>query len=69
MSSKLVRAAAAGTGCVWPRGIEERYGVTRRTRRRWEKAGKLPPRDVFVGGRAVVWKPETIEAAESGTDK
>ena len=33
---------------------------------RWERDGKLPDRDVFVGGRAVGWKPETIEFAERG---
>ena len=33
---------------------------------RWERAGKLPSRDVFIGGRAVGWRPATIDQAERG---
>lgn len=60
------RNRTAGTGIIWPAGIEQRYGIATITRVRWEKAGKLPPRDVHVGGRAVGWRPSTIEAAERG---
>jgi hypothetical protein len=60
------RARSGGTAVVWPRGIEERYGISTPTRWRWEKAGLLPPRDVFIGGRAVGWKPQTLEAADAG---
>jgi predicted DNA-binding transcriptional regulator AlpA len=55
-----------GTACVWPRGVELRYDISAPTRWRWEKLGMLPPRDVFVGGKAVGWKPETLACADSG---
>jgi predicted DNA-binding transcriptional regulator AlpA len=46
--------------------METRYGISAPTRWRWEKDGKLPRRDVFVGGVAVGWRPSTIETAERG---
>jgi hypothetical protein len=49
----------AGTHCVWPSGIEQRYGIKAVTRWRWERDRKLPMRDVFVDGVAVGWRPET----------
>jgi hypothetical protein len=55
-----------GSGCIWPSGLRERYGVSAPTLWRWERDGKLPSRDVFIGGRAVGWRPETIEVAERG---
>jgi predicted DNA-binding transcriptional regulator AlpA len=58
------RTRSAGTACVWPSGIELRYDVSAPTRWRWEKLGLLPPRDVFIGGKAVGWKPETLDAAD-----
>jgi hypothetical protein len=57
----------AGTHCVWPSGIEQRYGIKAVTRWRWERDRKLPMRDVFVDGVAVGWRPETLEAAERGS--
>lgn len=60
------RTRTAGTRCVWPTGVLERYGISYPTLWRWERAGKLPPRDVFVGGKAVGWRPETLEAADRG---
>ena len=57
---------AIGASCIWPRGLRDRYGVSAPTLWRWERAGKLPKRDVFVGGRPVGWRPETIERAERG---
>jgi hypothetical protein len=63
-SAKRVRTT--GVGCIWPRGLRERYGVSAPTLWRWERAGKLPRRDIFIGGRAVGWRPETIERAECG---
>jgi predicted DNA-binding transcriptional regulator AlpA len=54
-----------GTHVVWPAGLEDRYGISAPTRWRWEREGKLPPRDVFVGGRAIGWRPETLAASES----
>jgi predicted DNA-binding transcriptional regulator AlpA len=60
------RARTAGSVCVWPSGVEVRFGISAPTRWRWEKDGKLPRRDVFVGGVAVGWKPSTLETAERG---
>ena len=64
--SKRVRkhVRTAGTGCIWPRGVELRYDISPPTRWRWERDGRLPRRDVFIGGRPVGWKPSTIEGAE-----
>jgi len=58
------RIRDSGTCVVYPRGLEARYGISLSTRWRWERAGRLPPRDVFVGGAPVGWRPETLEAAE-----
>jgi hypothetical protein len=55
-----------GSGIVYPKGCEEFFGVSPVTRWRWERLGKLPPRDAFVGGRAAGWKPETLERAMNG---
>jgi hypothetical protein len=60
------RTRSAGTRCIWPNGVEARYGIKAVTRWRWEREGKLPRRDVFVGGLAVGWRPETLDAAERG---
>jgi predicted DNA-binding transcriptional regulator AlpA len=64
--SKRKRARSVGTRCVWPSGVENRYDISAPTRWRWEKDGKLPARDVFVGGIAIGWRPETLEAADRG---
>lgn len=63
---KPIRVRGHGTRCIWPRGMAERFGVSDVTIWRWEKAGRLPPRDVFLGGVAIGWRPETLEAAERG---
>jgi predicted DNA-binding transcriptional regulator AlpA len=52
---------------IWPSELEGRYGISTPTRWRWERDGKLPKRDVKVGGVFVGWRPETLDAAESGT--
>ena len=57
---------AQGTVCIWPRGVEEQFGISAPTRWRWERQGLLPARDVFLAGRAVGWRPETLERARSG---
>ena len=56
-------ALKRGTHVIWSAGVEERYGISAPTRWRWERSGKLPPRDVRIGGREG-WRPETLEAAE-----
>lgn len=53
-----------GTAIVYPKGVEERYGISAPTRWRWEKRGRLPARDVNIGGKTG-WRPETLVAAES----
>jgi predicted DNA-binding transcriptional regulator AlpA len=62
----VIRAPRTGTAVVWPKGVQERYGISAPTRWRWEKAKRLPPRDVYVGGVPIGWKPETLRAAERG---
>lgn len=57
-------APIAGDAVIWPAGVERRYGISPITRWRWERAGKLPARDVHIGGRSG-WRPETLAAAES----
>lgn len=56
-------APVGGAVVVWPAGVEARYGITAVTRWRWERDGRLPARDVHVGGRDG-WRPETLEAFE-----
>jgi hypothetical protein len=67
-------APTSGTAVVWPAGVQQRYGISDVTRWRWERQSdrfrkdgvgveKLPPRDVYVGGRSG-WRPETLEAYE-----
>jgi predicted DNA-binding transcriptional regulator AlpA len=63
---KAKRPCLGGTGLITPKGLEQRYGWSPPTRWRAERDQRLPPRDVFIGGVAVGWKPETIAAAESG---
>ena len=61
MSTKAKRAPHEGTSVVWPSGVEARYGISAVTRWRWEKQGRLPPRDINIGGKTG-WKPETLPA-------
>jgi len=64
MTSSVKRAPRGGTAVIWPQGCQERYGISAPTRWRWEKTGRLPARDVNVGGKTG-WRPETLAAAES----
>lgn len=57
-------APVSGTSVVWPAGVEQRYGISAVTRWRWERAKKLPPRDVTIGGRKG-WRPATLAEAEN----
>lgn len=54
---------------VWPKAIEARYDISRTTRYLWEQSGRLPPRDVFIGGKAAGWSPAVLEAMERGPAK
>lgn len=56
--------ARRGDAVIWPKGVEERYGISDVTRWRWEKSGRLPRRDVNLGGKTG-WRPETLIAAET----
>ena len=51
---------------VWPGDAEARYNISAVTRWRWEKTGRLPPRDFFIAGVAEGWRPETLDAADRG---
>jgi len=67
MSDKSTRRAPlGGAEILWPAGVEDRYGISSVTRWRWERSGKLPARDIEIGGRTG-WKRSTIEAAEQRT--
>lgn len=56
----------AAVRVIWPHLVLRRYGITRMTRLRWEKSGRLPPRDVNMKGKTG-WRPETLAAAEQST--
>lgn len=55
-------APARGTEAVWPRGVEQMFDISPPTRWRWEKSGRLPKRDISLGGKTG-WRPETLAAA------
>lgn len=65
MAARKRGGPRAGSAVIWPSGLEERYGISAITRWRWEKSGRLPPRDINVGGKTG-WRPETLAGAESG---
>ncbi|MHB8816248.1 MAG: helix-turn-helix transcriptional regulator [Steroidobacteraceae bacterium] len=60
------RLRDSGTRVIYPRGLEIRYGISLSTRWRWERDGLLPARDVYIGGKAVGWRPETIDTSDRG---
>ena len=63
---KAKRPRTGGTNVIYPAGVQQQLGISLATRWRWERDGKLPPRDYFVAGVAVGWRPETLEAASRG---
>lgn len=64
---KRKRAPHAGTAVIWPQGVQLMYDISAPTRWRWEKIGRLPPRDVNLSGKRG-WRPETLAAfARSST--
>jgi predicted DNA-binding transcriptional regulator AlpA len=58
-------APHAGTAVIWPPGLREMLGISEPTLWRWERLGKVPARDIEIGGRRG-WKRSTIEAALGG---
>jgi predicted DNA-binding transcriptional regulator AlpA len=62
---KTKKPRLGGSHVVYPRGLEARLGISAPTRWRMERDRRLPPRDVYVGGTAVGWRPATLDAAES----
>ena len=60
------KKAKPAPSVLWPVDVANRYGVSEKTRWEWERDGKLPKRDVHIGGEAVAWYVTTIEAAERG---
>lgn len=66
MAKRVRRERSAGSHCIWPSGVELRYDISAQTRWRWERLGKLPPRDVYIAGELVGWKPETLDRAAAG---
>jgi predicted DNA-binding transcriptional regulator AlpA len=63
MIPKAKSSSKHGSHVVWPRGLEDRYGISAPTRWRWERDGKLPKRDINVGGKTG-WKPSTLDTAD-----
>jgi len=61
--AKHKRAPTEGSRVVWPSGVERRYDISAVTRWRWERSGRLPPRDFSIGGRTG-WRIETLDALE-----
>jgi predicted DNA-binding transcriptional regulator AlpA len=49
-----------------PIDVEHRYGISGPTRWRWENSGRLPPRDVQVGGEPFGWYETTLKRSEDG---
>jgi len=54
-----------GAAVVWPAGVEKLFDISQPTRWRWERIGRLPARDVNIGGKTG-WKPATIAALVDG---
>lgn len=50
----------------WPRDLERHLSISAPTRWRYERAGKLPPRDAYIDGEPVGWLRSTIDRMLSG---
>lgn len=60
-NSSSARCPARGSEVVWPKGVEAMLDISAVTRWRWERTGRLPARDVDIGGKTG-WLPETLQA-------
>jgi hypothetical protein len=58
--------APASPVALTPADIVHRYRISNWSRLRWEREGRLPKRDFFIGGKAVGWLTETILKMEAG---
>jgi hypothetical protein len=43
-----------------PGDVERLFDISHQTRYRWEKEGRLPPRDVVIGDKPLGWRPATL---------
>jgi predicted DNA-binding transcriptional regulator AlpA len=62
MARRIHPAPRAGTAVIWPAGLREMLGISDVTMWRWERKGKLPARDIHIGGRSG-WSRATIDDA------
>jgi len=60
------RRAPKPSVALLPKEVAIRYRIADYTRSRWEREGKLPKRDFFIGGKPRGWKLETLLRAEAG---
>jgi predicted DNA-binding transcriptional regulator AlpA len=56
----------AAPAILWPIDLERHLSISTPTRWRWERAGKLPPRDAYINGEPVGWLRSTIDAMLNG---
>ena len=57
---RRVRLPVAERALARPRDVEAQFDISDTTRWRWERDGKLPKRDMFLGGEAIGWRPATL---------
>jgi hypothetical protein len=63
-ATKKRNAPGAAQAVLWPRDVQARYGISPATLWRWEKAGRMPARDVSVSD-LTGWYVATIEEYEA----
>ena len=57
---KLRELPYAKRAVLKPLDVERLFDISDVTRYRWEKKGKLPPRDVVLNGEYIGWRPATL---------
>lgn len=48
---------------IWRPDLQQTFGVSSETVRRWLKSGKLPAPDVALSSRTMGWRASTLRAA------